>query len=267
MKLKFPKPARTKEIINFFKSKKLNNLVVQSEIKSKSKPNLKKITKPYKPELQDLYMLYKYVILNKRTTILEFGSGWSSLVFAKALNELKAKYSKKITSLRRKNPFELFILENEKKYLNISKKRIEKYFLKKKLKPTKVHYNYSDVYMSEYQGKIVTKYKKIPLCNPDFIYLDGPDQSKIKGNISGINIKHTDLMPMVCDILKIEYFLLPGTIIVIDGRGANAFFLKQNFKRKWNYIYKKKLDQHLFILTDDPIGELNKKQLDFYSSN
>jgi hypothetical protein len=120
--------------------------------------------------------------------------------------------------------------------------------------------------MSEFQNRIVTKYKKIPLCNPDFIYLDGPDQSQIKSNVSGINIKHNDFMPMVSDILKIEYFLLPGTIIVVDGRGANAKFLKDHFKRKWNYIYKKDLDQHIFVLADPPIGKLNEKQIMFYNS-
>ena len=37
---------------------------------------------------------------------------------------------------------------------------------------------------------------------------------------------------MICDILKIEYFLVPGTIIVVDGRTANAIYLKNNFKKK-----------------------------------
>ena len=31
--------------------------------------------------------LFQYITLNKRTTILEFGSGWSSLIFLLALNE------------------------------------------------------------------------------------------------------------------------------------------------------------------------------------
>ena len=40
------------------------------------------------------------------------------------LNDLKKKYSKQTKNLRRNNPFELIILENDKKYLNISKNRI-----------------------------------------------------------------------------------------------------------------------------------------------
>ena len=34
------------------------------------------------------------------------------------------------------------------------------------------------------------------------------------------------MMPMQCDILKIEYYLIPGTIIIADGRAANSKFLK-----------------------------------------
>ena len=66
------------------------------------------------------------------------------------------------------------------------------------------------------------------LCNPDFIYLDGPDQWKVKRKINNINTGHKDLMPMACDILKFENFYTPGTIIIVDGRGANAKFLRDN---------------------------------------
>ena len=70
---------------------------------------------PYPPMLEDLYRLYQFIVLNKRTTILEFGSGWSSLIFNLALSENKKKYFSQIKNLRRNNPFELFILENQKK--------------------------------------------------------------------------------------------------------------------------------------------------------
>ena len=36
-----------------------------------------------------------------------------------------------------------------------------------------------------------------------------------------------DMMPMVSDILRIEFYLTPGTIILSDGRGANVDFLKK----------------------------------------
>ena len=44
-----------------------------------------------------------------------------------------------------------------------------------------------------------------------------------------INIKK-NLLPMSCDILKFEYHLIPGTIILVDGRTSNATFLKKILK-------------------------------------
>ena len=106
---------------------------------------------------------------------------------------------------------------------------------------------------------------KITLCNPDFIYLDGPDQFKIK-DVNNISTRHRDMMPMVCDILKFENFYKPGTILLCDGRGANAQFLKNNFKRNWQYLYDRKNDQHIFTLDEPPLGYLNKLQLKFYKN-
>ena len=86
--------------------------------------------------------------------------------------------------------------------------------------------------MTSFQGRISTEYKKLPMCNPDFIYVDGPDQFNVKGNINGLSTRHKDMMPMQCDILKIEYYLIPGTIIIADGRAANSKFLKDFFQKK-----------------------------------
>ena len=54
--------------------------------------------------------------------------------------------------------------------------------------------------MTSFQGRISTEYKKLPMCNPDFIYVDGADQFNVKGNINGLSTRHKDMMPMQCDI-------------------------------------------------------------------
>ena len=264
--LKIPLKKNKIEVKKFFKKKGLNFIVNASE-GSERKVNQMKDKKLLKPDLNDLYRLYQFVILNKRTTILELGSGWSSLVFNLALSELKKKYSNDIKKLRRNNPFELFILENSKKFLNISKKRIIKFNSGTNLKQTaKNHYIFSNVEMTLYKDIIATKYLNFPLCNPDFIYIDGPDQFNVKKSINGVSTRHNDMMPMISDVLKIEYFFTPGTIIVLDGRAANAIFLKDHFKRNWNYINDKKNDQHIFLLKDQLLGEYNKKQIEFYKN-
>ena len=263
--MKKPASKNQKFFENFFIKKGLKLLVDLSKNNKRSVNQMIK-NEAYLPELNDLYNLYQYVLINKRTTILEFGSGWSTLIFSLALNELANKFSNEVKKLRRNNPFELFVIENEKKYLDITKNRILKFnkYLKIK-KPVKINYILSDVEMTTFNNRICTQYKKLPLCNPDFIYLDGPDQFKIKEDINGISTRHKDMMPMVCDILKFEYFLTPGTIIVSDGRAANIKFLKDHFKRNWKYINDKKNDQHLFWLVDPVLGKFHKLQLEFYN--
>ena len=181
----------------------------------------------------------------------------------RALYDLKKKYLSKTSKLRRKNLFELFIIDDEKKYLNFSKKRVSK---KKELKNIKVHWKYSPIMLENYNGQISTTYKKLHLCNPDFIYIDGPDLfSKVKNTIQDFTTQHEDMMPMINYILKFENFLNPGTIILTDGRAANAFFLKNNFKRNWLYYFDKINDQHFFYLNDVPFGLINKNLIKFHN--
>ena len=253
-----------KKIINFFVEKNLKHLIKLSN-KRDLDVNQLKSKKPYKPNLIDLYSLYKFVIDNNRTTVLEFGSGWSTLIFCIALAELKKKYKKKVKKLRRNNPFEIFVVDNEKKFLSITKKRINNYFKNKC--PIKIHYNLSKVKMTTFNGRIATEFKKLPNCNPDFIYLDGPDQFNVASNINGISTRHKDMVPMSCDILKLEHFFNPDTIIVIDGRRSNAIFLKKNFQNNWSHKYLNVFDQHVFRLREKPQGEVSKQILKFYKFN
>ena len=258
--VKFPKDISHKKIKDFFGKKKLANLISLSNRRPLNKP-----------ELNDLYRLYQFVLLNKRTTILEFGSGFSSLIFSQALKENKNKYKNDVKKLRRNNPFELFIVENEKRFLNITKRRIAKFRSKKDTKKNKnkksevkINFLFSECVMTNYRGNYATEYKKLSSCNPDFIYLDGPDQFKIKNKINNFTTAHKDMMPMACDILKFENFLTPGTIIVSDGRTANCEFLLNNFKRQRIHHYDRKFDQHIFYLNSDLLGKYNELQLKFY---
>jgi hypothetical protein len=265
---KFKKPSfkNKKFIENFFIKKGLKSLIELSK-KKKNTLNEMIVSEPYIPELRDLYNLYQYVIINKRTTLLEFGSGWSTLILSLALRELRNKFFNEVNLLRRNNKFELFVVENEKKYLNISKDRVKKFNKNLNIKdPIKINYHFSDVEMTTYNNKFCTQYKKLPLCNPDFIYLDGPDQFIVKKNINGISTNHKDMMPMICDILKFEYFYTPGTMIICDGRSANVKFLKDHFKRNWKYLNDKKNDQHIFLLDDPLLGNYNKLQIEFYNN-
>ena len=93
--MKRPVYKDQKFIKNFFIKRGLKVLVDLSE-KKKPSVNQMIINEPYIPELNDLYNLYQYILINKRTTILEFGSGWSTLIFCLALSELSNKFSNEV---------------------------------------------------------------------------------------------------------------------------------------------------------------------------
>lgn len=120
--------------------------------------------------------------------------------------------------------------------------------------------------MSQFENRICTEYSKIPVCNPDFIYLDGPDQFNIIKKINNFSTANKDLIPMSADILKIEFYLIPGTIVLVDGRAGNVEFLKKFFKRKWIYLYIREIDQHIFLLDEPSWGLKNSKLLKFYKN-
>lgn len=235
------------------------NLVVDSSNKPNRSVNEMVVDEPYKPELKDLYILHKLINETKRTTVLEFGCGWSSLVMSHALDENSKRYSAQVKNLRRNNLFEHHSIDNEKKYLNISRKRILDAGFRNSFN------HFSKVYMYEYLGRLSTRYEFLPQINPDFIYLDAPDQFNVSGKVNGLSTAHKDFMPMSSDILLIEHFLTPGTIILIDGRTANARFLKANFQRSWEHSHDIKNDQHIFVLNEQPLGSYNKAQIEFYN--
>ena len=255
MKINFPKKVNIK---NFFIKEGLGFLIKNSKKKfllndERRDPN------PYKPDLNDLFYLYQLIILNNRTTVLEYGCGWSTLVMHLALMKNKKRKKNKVFK-RCGNPFELFSLDDSKKYINIAKKRVKKHSNNYE----KVKFNFSKVIMTKFNEKYCTKYLNHPLLNPDFIYIDGPDQWTIKNKIENFTINNYSMMPMISDILKFEHFLTPGTIIVSDGRTANIRFLKSNFQRNWKYYYKKDMDQHYLLLDEKSLGKWNDEQLNYY---
>ena len=249
--IKFSKFKNKKKIEKYFKEIKLDKLL-NSEKNDK---------KTFPPNLLDLYRIHRFVIKNKRICALEYGTGWSSIIIQHALNINKLRF-KLPKGLRFKNPFSLTILDDDKKYLNISRKRFLNFFGKN----IRTKFSYSKTRMVEYKKKYGTEYTNHPVLNPDFIYLDGPSQHLVRGKINNFTTNHQDLMPMSIDILKYEHFLTPGTIILIDGRTANARFLKLNLQRNWLYKHDVKNDQSIFYLQEKPLGQFNKLQLNFYNN-
>lgn len=210
---------------------------------------------PLEAEIDDLTRLHYLITSRKVSTILEFGVGASTLVFNNALDYNKAKYSSYFSeNLRRSNAFECYSIDNSKKWIEYTKKQHDF---------NNVIFHYTDCEVSTFNGRVCTFYNNLPNICPDFIYIDAPDQFSVGGDIRGISTRHEDRLPMSADVLSIEHFLLPGTLIVLDGRTANARFLKKNLQRNWEYLYSEEFDQHFFELKEKPLGPYNKKQIEF----
>lgn len=213
---------------------------------------------PFPPQWRDLVRLHRLVRDRKATTILEFGVGKSTIILADALAQNQADYQDYVGKhLRRNNPFELHAVDDMPEYISITQTA-----LPDNLKDG-VTLHFSRCEMGSFSGRTCSFYQSLPNISPDFIYLDAPSQFSVTGDIRGISTRHADRMPMAGDLLAIEHFLLPGCLIIVDGRTANARFLQTNFQRNWSYKHDTDGDIHIFELEEAPLGALNRRQIEF----
>jgi hypothetical protein len=213
---------------------------------------------PFPPEFDDLARLHYLARTRKATTVLEFGSGKSTIVFADAMRRNQAEFGAYVEQhLRRANPFEVHSLDQSTEWIDICTSG-----LPAPLAPF-VRFSASPVSMTTWNGRACTLYRQLPNVCPDLIYLDGPDQFNIEGDVHGVSTRSADRLPMSADLLLLEPFLLPGTLIIVDGRTANARFLRNNFQRPWRYSHHTNEDVHTFELIEPPLGALNERQIRF----
>ncbi len=217
----------------------------------------------YPPNYPDLFSLYSKVVSSRSLAVLEFGSGWSTFVFALALQENKNRDLSRVSSIRHPNLYQLMTVDCEGRFLKLAIERIPKDLTVKILQVE------TKAYMSVVNSQICTLYQDLPAFTADFIYLDGPDcgPDQVLGDVDGYSISYGNAskaygLPMSADLIRLEPHLWPGTSIVTDGRGANAEFLKNNFRRNWKYIYDDSLDQHVFNLDEPAWGKYSKLLLE-----
>ncbi len=214
---------------------------------------------PLNAELDDLCRLHYIALSRKVTTIMEFGVGKSTVIFSDALNINKEKYFEYTSkALRRKNLYEIHSIDNFEGWIDECKSIMPTKFIESRL----ANFHFAKLEIGLFADRICTYYDNLPNLCPDLIYLDAPYMYSETGNIRGISTNHQDRMPMAGDILSFEHFLQPGTLIVVDGRTANARFLKCNLQRNWAYLHSQEWDQHFFELQEEPLGIYNKKMLE-----
>jgi len=213
---------------------------------------------PCEPEYRDLCRLHWIALSRKVLNVLEFGSGYSTVVLADAMRRLYEYFGGWAQrSVRSERPFHVYSVEEDQRFLGITNARLGNGLRKF------ATVSCSSVDMVTHDSRIASVYSKLPNISPDFIYLDGPSQFATTQELNGFSFCSKSRMPMSADILRVEYFLEPGTLILVDGRTANARFLKTYLRRNWVYRHDVEGDVHFFELQENPLGPFNKVKMEF----
>ena len=219
-----------------------------------------KLNIPFPPVAEDLARLHRLIRKRKAFTILEFGSGLSTIVMADALSKNKAEFLAldKKPELRNRFMFQIFSVESDKQWIENSQSNFPKHLFEY------VNFHYSEIKIDTFNGRICHFYDNLPDIVPDFIYLDGPNPKDVKGNVNGMTFQCDERTVMAADLLLMESILLPGTFILVDGRTNNARFLKNNFQRNFEMRWDKDGDITSFELKEERLGKYNILGSDFY---
>ena len=219
-----------------------------------------KLNIPFPPVIEDLARLHRLIRKRKAFTVLEFGSGLSTIVMADALSKNKADFLglQEKPELRNRFMFQIFSVESDKKWIEYSQSNFPNHLLEH------VNFHYSEIKIDTFNGRICHFYDNLPDIVPDFIYLDGPNPKDVKGSVNGITFQCDERTVMAADILLMESILLPGTFILVDGRTNNARFLNNNLQRNFEMSWDKDGDVTSFELKEERLGKYNILGSDFF---
>lgn len=221
------------------------------------------ISGQYAPDFADLARLYYCGVSRRVFTVLEFGVGWSTIALAAALHKNRARWecADNKPAIRNPTPFRVFSVDASEKWLTNAKTLIPD-----DLK-AHVSLSYSEVFAGTFDSRLCHYYRTIPDVVPDFIYLDGPDPADVVGTVNGLSWAHSDRTLLAADILCMEPLLLPGTLVLIDGRVNNARFIQRNLQRHWQIDHCGAEDVTFMELQEPPLGRLNEQTLKYTLGN
>jgi len=231
-------------------------LLLANENLNKTQVNIETGNFPYAPDFDDLYFLYSTIRKDCVISILEFGSGWSTLAMSIGLLENKQLFGTDY-KLKNPNPFQLMTIDASQMWMSVALGR-----LNDELKEIVIAI-VSAPKISEYRGSMVSFFQDVAFFVPDLIYLDGPDIDQVEGDFGSFYFDKVDGLPMAGDLLRLENYLLPWTTIITDGRRANAKLLESMFRRNWQNMHDPFGDHTLFRLDENPLGPQSEKHIQF----
>jgi hypothetical protein len=205
------------------------------------------------PDYRDLARLHALIRSRRPFTVLEFGLGFSTMVMADALVKNRREWDalQERPRIRNSTPFELHSVDTSPLWVERTAATVPT-----RLKPV-VSLHYSAVSAGLFQDCACHYYDALPEVVPDLIYLDGPDPTTVVGNVGGLGWKNPDRVVTAADILRMEPQLLPGTLIVVDGRTANVRFLAAHLYRRWKIDHDPDGDVTVLELDEPPLGAIS----------
>lgn len=213
-------------------------------------------TNPYPPKWDDLARVHWLTRVREAVSVVEFGAGYSTSVIAHALEMNQRELGEWAANNRRiDEPFTVLSIDQSDFWLTETIERTA-HSLRGLIRP-----HPATVVMGTFQGRACSFFEDLPNFVADFVFLDGPDQYAPQNSVRGFSTGARSLMPMAGDLLLVEHFFEPGATIVVDGRTANARFLKQNFQRSWLYKHFQTEDFHIFELAEAPLGRVNANRV------
>jgi hypothetical protein len=218
--------------------------------------------RPIAPMLPDLVRLHRLVIERRRLTVLEFGVGYSTLILADALSRHEAAFRSQPTANLElpADAFRLYSVDADATWIRAVRAGLPGTLA------GRVDLVLSPVRATTFEGRLCHCYQRLPDVVPDFIYLDGPHLGDVQGTVNGLSFCAGKRVPIAADVLLMEPSLLPGTIVLLDGRTANARFLAQNLRREFRSSYDAEADVTQFELVEPPLGPRDAVRLAYQAN-
>lgn len=210
------------------------------------------------PKYRDLARLHRMVTARNPLAVLEFGVGFSTLVLADALARVQGAWAARSDAppIRHREPFLLHALDTTERWIEATRALLPEALA------ARVRFHVATVAAWEYRGRGCHVYTEVPDVQPDMIYLDGPDPAAVCGRVGGWGWGIPERPVMAGDLLRMEPCLMPGCLIMIDGRLANARFLAAHLYRGWTVARDERTDTTVLELRERPLGKGNRAVLE-----
>ena len=209
------------------------------------------------PKYRDLARLHLLVRRHRLFTIMEFGVGLSSVVLAHALALNKKDWDQMVDrpNIRLENPFELHSIDTSEIWIQATQDIFPEALSQR------VYFHHSDASLHRRSDGVCHLYDQMPNVIPDFIYIDGPDPATVNGALNGVAYGDSQRLVMSGDLLDMEAFFVPGTLVLVDGRTANARFLAARLKRNGSIFRCMDNDVTVMGLMEKALGIYNRDEL------